>query len=210
MQILKHIWHNHSRTAGCDPVPRKVSISWSISFTGSAVLLHHPSQCCRDIRTTSFKPVVYFLVCFNNCCWAFSTLRVYFEVEKKYMKENRVLYWTVQKQGQNIHARMRASRVWQSGGSDITQMNHSVCEVVKLVTEYTLFSPLSQQDRIHRWGDKASNNDFFKVSCPFTLNLRGDCFPEHSSSSALHVFGKWKLKANNAMWVGHLAKTIWE
>lgn len=36
--------------------------------------------------------------------------------------------------------------------------------------------PLSQQDKIREWGDRASNNDYFKLGCPFKLSLRGGLF----------------------------------
>jgi len=68
----KHIWHNHSRTAGCDQMPGKVSMSlpallllgwlvWYIVFHSAIVISKLP-----------LLSLFFFLI--KNCCWDFITL----------------------------------------------------------------------------------------------------------------------------------------
>lgn len=88
-QTEKHIWHNRSRTSGCDQVSSEVSMSLPMYILLDCLFWYIiiPSQCYHNIKTTSFKP--FFL---NQLLLGLRGTTVDFEVEKNYYtKESHVL-----------------------------------------------------------------------------------------------------------------------
>lgn len=97
----KHIWHNDPRSAGCDLMPSVVSISLPVYL--SLVWLFHSLLSQNYHKYQNYLlPLLNLFLFWNcwflgerggcNCCWAFITLIVYFEMKKNIVL-NKTMYW---------------------------------------------------------------------------------------------------------------------